>query len=943
MRLTAKGHGSLFSAVLDLDRDQEGEYAIQYDVSDINMPVDIAIPDACRDLAAGVLFGDDFSDPANLWNTTTDDNRSKYFEDDEYVMEVMAEDWATWSWGTDEQFQDFTVETDVRLVDGPETATYGLFVRQVDNDNYIFLLIDPLGYYKITRKENGYWMAIPNSQRTFSSEILTGNATNRVKVVGSGEEIALFVNDQHLTTIRDDSPVAGRVGLVVETTTLPEPPAKVAFDNFLVATPQTFPPLEETDEPGVLYSHDFATEEGWTDSSTEDRDRYTDDGEYIMHIKKPHYMAWAWGSGDTLYDDFTLEADMRVVEGEEDGSYGLFFRQLDNDNFYYLHLNGKGEYLLRKRIDGAYYPVGTEEWTPSPYILTGDAVNRLRITAAGPLLALYANDQHVTTIADDALALGRAGVIARAPDESAPFTVAFDNILITEPVPDEDALTLRPRPNGDLLFEDSFDEDTGAAEALFGEEWMAFAYEDGMGRVSTTSSGVRPVVYDTPSYGDFYAEFDFRDGSAGQPVRYGLILRADDPEGGMDHYYLLAVRPSDGLFGLNVYADNEWKDSHWFDLPEDLIKADGLNRMRVEMVGNQAIVYLNDRFVGIATDDILPEPGYFGLAISASSEKEEGAEVAGYFDNLRIYAPAEGLAVQQPAAAPASTPAATQETAEAQAGGQALAVVSSPALNVRSGPGANYTRVGAVQQGDQLPVTGRNANCTWLQVVTTDGVGWISNGYVTLEQECNQLPVIEVTVPTATSIPTAQAGTETAAVATPVPTKEAAAQAVVAAPGLITDFEQFGTWRRGDEAWGEFTHSGDEVQSGNWAGKISYDFPANVADDKNYIVFMRTIPIPGQPTVLTMAVYGDGSGNFLNVWVRDAAGQLWQFAFGRIYHTGWKTMTAPLDPDLDWPVQPIGGSPTEVKYPVSFYALVLDYPTSDAQSGVIYVDDLAAK
>ena len=71
-------------------------------------------------------------------------------------------------------------------------------------------------------------------------------------------------------------------------------------------------------------------------------------------------------------------------------------------------------------------------------------------------------------------------------------------------------------------------------------------------------------------------------------------------------------------------------------------------------------------------------------------------------------------------------------------------------LNVRSGPGTNFNRVGAVAQGDALIVTGQVDSCGWLQITTPDGVeGWVSGNsqYVTLDARCADIP--EVNAPTA--------------------------------------------------------------------------------------------------------------------------------------------------------------------------------------------------
>ena len=78
--------------------------------------------------------------------------------------------------------------------------------------------------------------------------------------------------------------------------------------------------------------------------------------------------------------------------------------------------------------------------------------------------------------------------------------------------------------------------------------------------------------------------------------------------------------------------------------------------------------------------------------------------------------------------------------------GTPTAVVAVDRLNVRSGPGTNFNRVGAVARNDALIVTGQVNNCGWLQIVTRDDLeGWVSGSsqYVTLDARCADIPVIE--------------------------------------------------------------------------------------------------------------------------------------------------------------------------------------------------------
>jgi tRNA A-37 threonylcarbamoyl transferase component Bud32 len=159
--------------------------------------------------------------------------------------------------------------------------------------------------------------------------------------------------------------------------------------------------------------------------------------------------------------------------------------------------------------------------------------------------------------------------------------------------------------------------------------------------------------------------------------------------------------------------------------------------------------------------------------------------------------------------------------------------------------------------------------------------------------------------------------------------------------GGVWGFEQEIRWRRGDQPYGQISYSSEQVHSGNYAAKIQYDFPA-VAD--NFVVFLPSpsLSLPGQPTGLLAWVYGNGSGHFFNVWLRDAAGEVRAYTFGRIYHQGWQQMLAWFDDARGWPNGHISGPDNGVlDYPVQLYALVVDgVPDGQASSGAIYVDEI---
>ena len=152
----------------------------------------------------------------------------------------------------------------------------------------------------------------------------------------------------------------------------------------------------------------------------------------------------------------------------------------------------------------------------------------------------------------------------------------------------------------------------------------------------------------------------------------------------------------------------------------------------------------------------------------------------------------------------------------------------------------------------------------------------------------------------------------------------------------LFSFEQPVSWRRGDQPYGDLTYSTDQAHDGTGSAKLTYNIPS-VSD--HFVVFINRTPLPGQPTGMVAWVYGDGSGNFLNTWIEDSAGQVRQFTFGRVYHTGWQQMVAWFDTSAPWPQNHISGpDSTALQYPVNFYALVLDKAGSG--SGSIYIDEV---
>ncbi len=103
----------------------------------------------------------------------------------------------------------------------------------------------------------------------------------------------------------------------------------------------------------------------------------------------------------------------------------------------------------------------------------------------------------------------------------------------------------------------------------------------------------------------------------------------------------------------------------------------------------------------------------------------------------------------------AQLPAAASATTTAPSGAAVIGTVASGTdrLNIRSGPGIDFSIVDHTTSGAQYAVTGRSEDGTWLQITLNPvsageaSTGWISASYVTLQGDPTSLPVVAVADP----------------------------------------------------------------------------------------------------------------------------------------------------------------------------------------------------
>ncbi len=176
-----------------------------------------------------------------------------------------------------------------------------------------------------------------------------------------------------------------------------------------------------------------------------------------------------------------------------------------------------------------------------------------------------------------------------------------------------------------------------------------------------------------------------------------------------------------------------------------------------------------------------PRPTFTPTPFQAPAQPVEQAPVAEQ-PTAVVVAPADTAANTpvvdvQPTEPPSEAPTNTPEPATATPAPQeAKAVVNSPAVNVRSGPGTEYALAGTADRGAELTIQAKNAAGDWWQVCCVNGqTVWIASFLVDTSGPVDGVAVAAnipaPPPPTATPVP--QPAAPAAPTATPVPAQPA--------------------------------------------------------------------------------------------------------------------------------------------------------------------------
>jgi len=395
-----------------------------------------------------VTFSDEFRRDNGEWFTESDDDVAYEYAGRTLHIIVNSENRLGWTFNStiDELAAvDYLVEVDVEQVAGPDDAELGLIFRFVDEENFYFFAVSNLGTYSLWKLVDNEWEALLDWTETDALQT-DAEAINRLSVLTEGSQITLLANDVALAQVEDDTFATGSVGLMVGT--FDEIGVDVAFDNLdlwvlttaedVLETPVATPtpvaePVDVTDRLAEIKADDPTTSDDfrrdndtWNLEPDEDATFFYRGRTFHIKVDAPEWIGWS--AGEITTTDFLLEVDTQYVDGPADAEYGVIFRQVDADNYYFFAISRSGSYRLWRLEDGEWTTM--VEWTQTDAIdISEDALNRLGVLAEGAQLTLLVNDVALTQLEDETFASGKVA-LALGTFEEAGAEVAFDNLDI---------------------------------------------------------------------------------------------------------------------------------------------------------------------------------------------------------------------------------------------------------------------------------------------------------------------------------------------------------------------------------------------------------------------------------------------------------------------------------------------------------------------------------
>jgi hypothetical protein len=229
-------------------------------------------------------------------------------------------------------------------------------------------------------------------------------------------------------------------------------------DRFVFVVPSNREVLYASSFTDGRFAEDWSLEDrrGYLSGIVEDRIQLTIEDAVFLTPSGPDALRTM---NRFSFGDFDYRVQTTALEGPDNNSFGVIFRQTDPATYYIFYISSDGYYSVWRELPTGY--IALSNWIPTDVIRQGTdgAVNDIRVVAQGGTFQFYINDMLVQvcvpnnpdgestyvesrsecvdgtmqdTLVDNTIANGQLGIIV-SPFASGQLTIAFDNALVLSP------------------------------------------------------------------------------------------------------------------------------------------------------------------------------------------------------------------------------------------------------------------------------------------------------------------------------------------------------------------------------------------------------------------------------------------------------------------------------------------------------------------------------
>jgi hypothetical protein len=418
----------------------------------------VAEPEPVAD--AGVLYHDDFTNPATAWPEEKFDNYFiGYHEPEYYHIEITSPNYKTAVFEPGKQtFSDVTIEVKVFTASSKTSETgdfnFGPVFRRSGDQYYAFAISQRAKkWYVLKSSPNALTVLAEGTDENIHDP----DVEDVLRVDAQGPNFSFHINDRLVSQVTDDEFEVGEIGLFVQT--IDSTAAHIHFDDLTVRTFEESPPLGT--DLTILYHDDFTNPA--TDWPEKKFDNYFigyhEPEYYHIEITSPNYKTVVFEPGKQTFSDVTIEVKVFTASSKTsetgDFDFGPVFRR-SGDQYYAFAISQRAKkwYVLKSSPNAlTVLAEGTDENIHDP-----DVEDVLRVDAQGPNFSFHINDQLVSQVKDDEYDVGEIGLYVQTFDSTAAH-IHFDALTVrtyeASIVCEVRALTLNVRSGPGTEFESS--------------------------------------------------------------------------------------------------------------------------------------------------------------------------------------------------------------------------------------------------------------------------------------------------------------------------------------------------------------------------------------------------------------------------------------------------------------------------------------------------------